>query len=271
MAIITISRGTFSGGKEVAERLARRLDYSCISREMITEEASNHFNIELGYLNDAMSEAPGILSSDRPISATNVNFVRYILLKHLRNLDLVYHGYAGDLLLNGVKKLLRVRILANPDYRIKAAMENRGIDHEQAMKLIQDLDRKRNKWSQVVLGTEWSNPALYDISFNLSYMKLDTVVDMLEQLAKREEFTPDETTTESLEDLILSSNVWAEITQHKQSWALHVHIIAKEGVVTIYGDVVSRKLADAICFLAQGVKGVKEVVNNINVGSKWFL
>ena len=44
MSIVTISRGSYSRGKEVAEKLARALNYECISREIILE-ASEHFNI----------------------------------------------------------------------------------------------------------------------------------------------------------------------------------------------------------------------------------
>jgi hypothetical protein len=40
MPIITISRGTFSGGKDVAECLAGKLGYPCISREVIVEAAA---------------------------------------------------------------------------------------------------------------------------------------------------------------------------------------------------------------------------------------
>ena len=44
MAIVAISRGSYSRGKEVAERVAERLGYQCISREVIIE-ASREFNI----------------------------------------------------------------------------------------------------------------------------------------------------------------------------------------------------------------------------------
>lgn len=37
MAIITISRGSYSRGKEVAEKLASKLNYECVSREIILE------------------------------------------------------------------------------------------------------------------------------------------------------------------------------------------------------------------------------------------
>ena len=42
MAIITISRGSYQKGKEVAEKVARKLGYECISREILLE-ASDEF------------------------------------------------------------------------------------------------------------------------------------------------------------------------------------------------------------------------------------
>ena len=40
MAIITVSRGTFSGGKALAECLSRRLNYRCIDRDMLVRKAA---------------------------------------------------------------------------------------------------------------------------------------------------------------------------------------------------------------------------------------
>ena len=49
MSIITINRGSYSRGKEVAEKLALKLGYECISRDILLE-ASDEFNIpERGY------------------------------------------------------------------------------------------------------------------------------------------------------------------------------------------------------------------------------
>ena len=44
MPIITISRGSYSKGKEIAEKLAAKLNYECISRDILLE-ASEEFNI----------------------------------------------------------------------------------------------------------------------------------------------------------------------------------------------------------------------------------
>jgi hypothetical protein len=44
MGVITISRGSYSKGKEIAEKLAQHLGYECISREILLE-TSDHFNM----------------------------------------------------------------------------------------------------------------------------------------------------------------------------------------------------------------------------------
>ena len=38
MAIITISRGSYSKGKEIAEKLAEELVYECLSRDVLLED-----------------------------------------------------------------------------------------------------------------------------------------------------------------------------------------------------------------------------------------
>ena len=60
MAIITISRGSYSRGKEVAERVAQKLGYQCYAREVILE-ASKEFNIPEIKLVKAIHDAPSIL------------------------------------------------------------------------------------------------------------------------------------------------------------------------------------------------------------------
>ena len=59
MAIITISRGTMSGGKKLAQMLADRLGYKCISREVIIKAATD-YDIEENKLFEAIRNSPSI-------------------------------------------------------------------------------------------------------------------------------------------------------------------------------------------------------------------
>jgi hypothetical protein len=43
MPIITISRGCYSRGKEVAEKVAKELGYQCLSREILLEASDKIF------------------------------------------------------------------------------------------------------------------------------------------------------------------------------------------------------------------------------------
>ena len=60
MAIVTISRGSYSRGKEIAEKVAQKLGYECIAREALIE-ASEQFNIPEIKLVRAIHDAPSIL------------------------------------------------------------------------------------------------------------------------------------------------------------------------------------------------------------------
>jgi len=60
MAIITISRGSYSRGREVAEQLAKRLGYECISRDILLETCEE-FSIPELRLEKALHDAPSLL------------------------------------------------------------------------------------------------------------------------------------------------------------------------------------------------------------------
>ena len=59
MGVITISRGSYSKGKEIAEKLSQNLGYECISRDILLE-TSAHFNIPEIKLVRAIHDAPSI-------------------------------------------------------------------------------------------------------------------------------------------------------------------------------------------------------------------
>ena len=94
MSIVTISRGSYSRGKMVAEQLAKALSYECISREIILE-ASEHFNIPELKLIRAIHDAPTILDRFTYGKERFIVFFRAALLTHMQRDNVVFHGLAG--------------------------------------------------------------------------------------------------------------------------------------------------------------------------------
>ncbi|MCG6945083.1 MAG: cytidylate kinase-like family protein, partial [Deltaproteobacteria bacterium] len=64
MSIIAITRASYSHGKEVAERVARELNYECISKEIISL-ASQEFDGPENWLRRAVEQAPTLLDRFR--------------------------------------------------------------------------------------------------------------------------------------------------------------------------------------------------------------
>ena len=60
MGIITISRGSYSRGKEIAHKLSKKLGYECISREILLK-ASKDFNVPEVKIVQAIQDAPSVL------------------------------------------------------------------------------------------------------------------------------------------------------------------------------------------------------------------
>ena len=95
MPIVTISRGSYSRGREVAEKLAKKLQYDCVSREILLE-ASEEFNIPEISLVRAIHDSPSVLERIRHGRERYISFDQYALLKYVQKDNVVYHGLAGQ-------------------------------------------------------------------------------------------------------------------------------------------------------------------------------
>ena len=73
MVIITISRGTYTGGQTVAQCLAEKLGYECLSREVMMEAATKTYCLTIEKFRDAMDKPPTFwerLVSERDVYLT---------------------------------------------------------------------------------------------------------------------------------------------------------------------------------------------------------
>jgi cytidylate kinase len=268
MAIITISRGTYSGGKAVAEELSRKLGYPCISKEIILD-AAEEFGVPEGKLVAAMEAPPTAWIESPAKKIAHLNYVRYALLKRARENDLVYHGYAGHLLLGDIVHVICVRVIADMEYRIRAAIENEKLTRKEAVNFIKKLDKQGLNWSKFLYGVDWNDPALYDIVINLERISVESAVNIIAQMVALDDFKPDENSLLALDNQVLSSLVWAALTKDGRTNTSNLQVVADKGKVTISGSTGSKKALMAIEEVSKRVKGVKEVINEAGIGADW--
>lgn len=258
MQIICISRGTFSGGKQLAERLAEKMGYRCLSREEIIEAATNE-GIQVGKLEMAIVKS-GIFSERLALERDHyLAFSTEYLCQKVSEGGLVYHGRTGHLLLPGVGHVLRVRAVADEEYRIKAVVQNLGLDREKARRYIEGVDEDRNRWIHSMYGISWEDASNYDIVLNLSQMGVDNAASALVNFAQLPDFRMTPASRKALEDLCLGATVRKEIARDERTYKAKVKVRADSGVVTVSYLPQQSGLAEVIPAVCEGIPGVKEV------------
>ncbi|MBF0099820.1 MAG: cytidylate kinase-like family protein [Desulfobacterales bacterium] len=228
MSIITISRGSFSRGKEVAEKVAKQLGYSCISREILLE-ASELFNIPEMKLVRAIHDSPSILDRFTNGKEQYMAYIRAALLRHVQKDNVVYHGLAGHFFLQGIPHVLKVRIIANMNDRIQEEMKREHISAEKAQYLIKKDDDERRKWGQSLYGIDTSESSLYDMVLHIKTLNVDDVVKIILNTVELACFQTTTQSQEILDDLTLAAQVEIALIEEFPK----VTVISKSKKVTI--------------------------------------
>jgi len=255
MSIITISRGSYSMGKTVAEKVAQQLNYKIISREVLLD-ASSHFNIPEIKLKKAIHDAPGILERYRHNKQSYIAYIRSALVDRAVSDNIVYHGLAGHLLLKGIPHVLKVRINADLERRVAVVMERDKIPAPEARALILEDDKQRRKWTHSLYGQDPWDTSLYDLSVCIDKLSIEDAVNYICQVAETKAFQPTEKSKQKAKDMAVACRVKAALVDE----------FPNIGVTCDYGNVlIYIKGKDPVAGkLLKKVNQIRENISDIN-------
>jgi cytidylate kinase len=263
MSIIAISRGTFSGGEALAQRIAERLGYQCLSRETNLDAAATRYGVPKEEFAAAMEKRPSFFDRVLGERAAYLTFVRAALCEQAEGGELVYHGYLGHLLLPGISHVIGVRVIADMEFRLQAASQEQKLARTEALAYIERIDQERREWTRFLFGVDWENPHLYDLVLNLSRMSLETAYETVARLIEREEFKPTPASVEAMKNLTLQSRVSAVLAMDFRTRDAVLKVTADNGIVTITGTTRWSEVEQAVSAVVRQVVGVKELRNEI--------
>jgi cytidylate kinase len=263
MSIITISRGTASGGQALAERVAAKTGWPCLSNEVIVE-AAKRYNIPEPELAKAFETAPTFWEKLTASRRVYLTFVQAAMCEYAEHGDLVYHGHAGHELLPGISHVLKVRLVAPLDYRIRVAMQrNPRLDRKGAMRYINQVDEERTSRMRYLFAVDWRDPYQYDLVLSLNKLTIDTACDLVIQAVQGEQFQPTVASQRALHNLVLSSRIRAALDAHPQSSPYDIGVNVEEGVVTLSGTLPADAVIRQVINIAEQAAGVKQVINKL--------
>ncbi len=258
MPIITISRGSFSGGKLLAQELSRKLGYRCIDRDQVISRAAE-WGVSQDDLRTAIEKPPSFLGQSHHTKYVYLAFIQAALTQELRKGDVIYHGLAGHLLLGKGPHVLRTRIIAPMEFRIAHVQERLKYSRKQAIIYIEHMDDERRRWTQFLYGVDWTDASLFDVVINLEQMSVHEASEVIASAARLKCFASTAETRRTLEDLATASWVKANLAMNPETCELEFDVAAHDGSVSIKGKVDAPGQAKKIRALTEGITGVKEI------------
>ncbi len=270
MSIITISRGTCSGGKMLAEAVAHKLGYKCIDRDMIVQQAAA-YGVSQDALHTALEQPPKFFGQSKHTRYIYLALIQATLTQEVWHGSAVYHGLGGHLLLAGVPHVLRTRIIAPMEFRIRKVEERMKLPRTEAIAYIEKMDQERRKWTHFLYGVDWSDPALYDVVLNLEHMTMDEACETVCAMTvlKAFQFTPE--CERAIDDVALASRIRANLAIDPATSDLELEVAAHSGSVVVRGELLRPRQASEVRRIARATPGVNSVhLNELSVVASRF-
>ena len=193
--IIALNREYGSGGKEIAEKLGKRLGIEVYDEdiadlaarrsgirkdyfEKVDEKPTDSFLYMLAMntftMNTSMSPFENTLSSDKLFNK-QAEVIQEIADKD----DCIIVGRCAGYILRDEPKCVRIYISADKDFRTKRIMASDHLDEKEAQKKIHSMDKKRDSYFGYYAGQDWKACHTYDLSISTSALGIDKAVDLI--------------------------------------------------------------------------------------------
>ena len=257
MGVITISRGSYSKGKEIAEKLAKKLEYDCISREILLS-ASEQFNVKEAKLIRALHDAPSFFDRFKHGKEKYTAFIHEVFLGYIQKDNVIYHGLAGHYFAREIPNVLKVRINSTIDERLKEEVKRENISEEAARYLLIKDDEERRKWGISLYGIDTHNCELYDVVLQIDNLMVDDAVEILFNVANRPCFQTTPEFRMISKDKFLAAKAYSAIVNEFPE--ANVKCKDKVVYVSVESDLSQEtKISNQIKVLLENIAEIKEV------------
>jgi len=230
-----------------------------ISRETLTDKATE-YGIPVGKLEMEVLK-------NRPLSEEMSNvvdmfkaFTTAFLCERALKEDIIYHGRTGHLVVPGLANVLRVRAIADLEYRIKHVMIRLKIDRNKAKDFIEQIDEDIRKWTHTLYNADLDDPSGYDLTINAANLSAENAASALVNFVQLPEFQATPASNQALQDLLLAANCRLAIGSDDHCKNVNVGIQADKGNVSVTYMPRQSNEAKAIPDVLKSIAGIKSLV-----------
>ena len=199
--VVTIGRQFGSGGHEIGNRLATRLDIPLYDNNLVrmvaekldireeTAQAVDETTLNsflAGYVMAPIEQSNYLIGTEyvQPLSEQVYQLQSEIIRKLAERGPCVIVGRCGDYVLRDYKNCLNVFICADKEDRIRRIAQRYDLSERKAADKIKKMDRERKYYYESHTSLEWGSIGAHQMLFNVSRLGMERTVDILEMIYK---------------------------------------------------------------------------------------
>ena len=200
--IITIARQYGSGGREIGEKVAKKLGIPLYDKELITDAATKgNLDENVSKLADesAANSLLYTLAMGSNVLGTTMHFgykmplndklfilQSEIIKERAKDQSCVIIGRCADYVLRDEENVLRIFVYGDLDHR-QARIQQRHpeLKSSQLIDVINKTDKRRSSYYNFYTGNKWGKFDNYDIAINSSTLGIDGAAEIIVACVKK--------------------------------------------------------------------------------------
>jgi len=195
MAVITISRESGSGGKEIAALLSEKLNYQILTKAVMMDLVGR---LESGALAQSSSEGTSITeglldwmstpAAQREKSTlSSIDFEKPLTIRQVRDLvlaayqhdNMIIIGRGSQVILADKPNVLHVRVIAPIEKRVAARAAREGLSLKEAQKKLAEADKAHVDFVKNFFDVDNRDPLLYDLVINTGKISIAAGAELI--------------------------------------------------------------------------------------------
>jgi cytidylate kinase len=249
-----------AGGPEIGMALAQRLGYRYVNQELLLD-AARRYGLAEDKLSHLDESKPTLFERFDTETRHHITVLQTTCLEFAEDDNCVLMRGGGQWLLRGVPHVLRIRIIAPFEHRVKqwikrtTEMTGEAPNQRAAADLVRRDDTEKSGRMRYLYEVDVADPTLYELVVNTEKLKHEAVVGVAEGLVRRPEMATTDVGRQMVVSRALASRVQVALATHPETRRYRITVEAHAGVVTLEGTAALERAVE----VARAVPGVREV------------
>ena len=182
--VITISREYGSGGRYIAQLLAKKLGIKLYDKELI-EKVKEETGYSKDYIeqNEQKRVGTDFINDNAMTNEDELFNAEFSIINDLYEKEsCIIVGRCADYILKDKKDVINVFVYSSTENKIKRAINYYNIKEKDAQKTIKQINKQRANHYKHYTQRQWGNPENYDICINSDYLGIEKSVDVIAEM-----------------------------------------------------------------------------------------